>query len=102
MMQLSETHDWCIDEETRHAVIARRNVLAALWAGGLMGKRGKELEHYARDVHSADFEIPGDGDVVAKLRHDLIVSGLPQEAAHVRDRLRSFQTQAWRECAATD
>jgi hypothetical protein len=93
---------WCIEEDTRHAVIARRNVLAALWAGRLIGKHGAALEAYAREVHSADYEVPGDSDVVAKLRHDLIAAGLHQEAAAVRARLAAFQKQAWRENAATD
>jgi hypothetical protein len=93
---------WCIEEDTRHAIVARRNVLAALWAGNLLGKRGGDLERYAREVHSADFEVPGDSDVVAKLRHDLIAAGLHKEAATVRARLSGFQKQAWRENAATD
>ena len=98
-----DDHDkWCIEDETRHAVVARRNVLAALWAGNLLGKRGKDLESYARDVHSADFEVPGDSDVVAKLRHDLIAAGLHDEAATVRSRLAGFQKQAWRENVVTD
>lgn len=94
--------DWCIEEDTRHAIVARRNVLAALWAGRLIGKRGADLEIYAREVHAADFEVPGDSDVVAKLRHDLIAAGLHQEAAAVRARLAAFQKQAWRENVATD
>ncbi len=93
---------WCIDTDTRHAVVARRNVLAALWAGRLMGKRGDELEAYAREVHTADFEVPGDSDVVAKLRDDLTAAGFNREATAVRTRLTDFQKQAWRECAATD
>lgn len=96
-------HDeWCIEEDTRYAVIARRNVLAALWAGNLLGKQGKDLESYAREVHSADFEVPGDSDVVAKLSRDLIAAGFDKEAASVRSRLASFQKQARRENVATD
>jgi hypothetical protein len=99
----NDRHDeWCIEEDTRHAVIARRNVLAALWAGNLLGKRGKDLESYAREVHSADYEVPGDSDVVAKLRRDLVAAGLHKEADSVRARLAGFQKQAWRENVATD
>jgi hypothetical protein len=93
---------WCIEEDTRHAIVARRNVLVALWAGNLLGKSGPELESYAREVHSADFEVPGDSDVVAKLRRDLTEAGLHPEAAAVRERLAGFQKQAWRENVATD
>jgi hypothetical protein len=99
---LASHDDWCIDEDTRHAVVARRNVLAALWAGSLMGMHGRALEQYAREVHSADFEVPGDSDVVAKLSRDLVAAGLSGEAVAVRDRLADFLKQAWRECSATD
>lgn len=94
--------NWCIEEDTRHAIVARRNVLAALWAGRLIGKRGAELESYAREVHSADFEVPGDADVIAKLSRDLTEAGFHAEAASVRGRLAAFQKQAWRENVATD
>jgi len=94
--------NWCIEEDTRHAIVARRNVLVALWAGGLLGKSGTDLESYAREVHSADFEVPGDSDVVAKLRRDLTAAGFHTEAATVRERLAGFQKQAWRENVATD
>jgi hypothetical protein len=94
--------DWCTDRDTRHAVIARRNVLMGLWAGTLMDRRGAELESYAREVHAADFEVQGDGDIVAKLQHDLTAAGLHAESATVRDRLMVFQKQAWRESVATD
>lgn len=94
--------DWCTDQDTRHAVVARRNVLIGFWAGSLMGKQGAELESYAREVHTADFEVQGDSDIVAKLQRDLKAAGLDTEAAAVRDRLMAFQKQAWRECVATD
>lgn len=99
---LASHDDWCTDRDTRHAVIARRNVLIGFWAGNLMGKRGSELESYAREVHAADFEVQGDSDIVAKLQRDLAAAGLHAEAAAVRDRLMVFQKQAWRESVATD
>jgi hypothetical protein len=94
--------DWCIEMETRHAIIARRNVLAALWAGNLLGKRGEELERYAREVHRADYQVPGDADIVAKLNDDLNAAGFSDEAASVRARLAGFQKQAWRDSVVTD
>lgn len=94
--------EWCIEEDTRHAIVARRNVLVALWAGNLLGKSGADLESYARDVHSADYEVPGNSDVVAKLRRDLTAAGFHTEAASVPERLAGFQKQAWRENVATD
>jgi hypothetical protein len=94
--------DWCIDDETRHAIVARRNVLAALWAGRLLGKHGEELECYAREVHRSDFEMPGDADIVAKLSRDLAAAGFNEEARAVRMHLARFQKQAWRDSVVTD
>jgi hypothetical protein len=94
--------DWCIDADTRHSIIARRNVLAALWAGRLIGKQGDELERYAREVHLADFEVQGDADIVAKLSRDLVAAGFPDEAKTIRLRLARFQKQAWRDAVVTD
>lgn len=98
----AEQDTWCIDADTRYAVIARRNVLTALWAGRILGKAGDDLAAYARAVHIADFELPGDADIVAKVSGDLEAAGLRNEAAQVRTRLAQFQKQAWRECGATD
>jgi hypothetical protein len=98
----AENEAWCIDADTRYAVVARRNVLTALWAGRLLGRSGDDLARYAQEVHVADFELPGDEDVVAKLRGDLETAGLRLEAAQVRLRLAQYQRQAWRECGATD
>lgn len=97
-----ETDLWCIDAETRDAVIARRNVLVGLWAGRLMGKSGDALTAYARELHQADFEVPGDSDVIAKLDTDLATTGYSMDTATLRKKLASFGRQAWSECSASD
>ena len=43
-------------QDTRDSVIARRNVLAGLWAGRLLGLSNADLSSYATEVHRADFE----------------------------------------------
>ena len=97
-----DTELWCIDAETRDVVIARRNVLLGLWAGRLMGKNGATLTAYARELHRADFEVPGDSDIVAKLTLDLASSGHPTTVATLRQQILKFHRQAWRETASTD
>jgi hypothetical protein len=94
--------DWCIDADTRHAVRARRNVLLALWAGRLIGKAEDELAAYAREVHAADYEVPGDADVIEKLAADFARAGKTVDAAALQRRLTEFHRQAWRESVATD
>ena len=69
-------YPWCIDADTRDAVVARRNVLAGLWAGRLLGLADAALTAYAAVVHRADFQTEGDGDIVLKVAGDLSAAGL--------------------------
>ena len=94
--------DWCPDEDTCHSVVARRNVLAGLWAGTLIGLNGPELTAYVFAVHAADHQVPGDDDIVAKLTADLCRVGLHEQAAEVRPRLSAFHREALSQTLMTD
>ena len=72
------------DQELQFKVNARRNKLLGLWAAGLMGKSGADAEAYAKEVVIADFEKPGDSDVIAKLVKDLAAAGKPTEEHTIR------------------
>ncbi|QRM35708.1 ATPase inhibitor subunit zeta [Microvirga sp. VF16] len=93
---------WCLDADTRDSVIARRNVLAGLWAGRLLGLSNADLSSYATEVHQADFEVDGDDDIVGKITRDLSARGLPFFERHVRDKLRTYHREAFRQVAVTD
>jgi hypothetical protein len=68
------------DQELQFRVTTRKNKLLGLWAAGLMGKSGAEAEAYAKEVVMAEFEKPGDSDVMHKLMRDLAAAGKPTEA----------------------
>ena len=72
------------DQELQFKVNARRNKLLGLWAAGLMGKSGADAEAYAKEVVLADFEKPGDSDVMDKLVKDLAAAGKPTEEHTIR------------------
>jgi hypothetical protein len=72
------------DQELQFKVNARRNKLLGLWAAGLMGKSGADAEAYAKEVVLADFEKPGDSDVMAKLVKDLAAAGKPTDERTIR------------------
>ncbi len=72
------------DMELQFKARARKNKLLGLWAAGLMGKSGEAAEAYARDIVMADFEKPGDHDVVHTLVHDLAAAGKPTEEHTIR------------------
>jgi len=61
---------FALDEELKFKAEARRNKLVGLWAAEKLGKTGADAETYAKAVVAADFEEPGVGDVVRKLRTD--------------------------------
>lgn len=60
------------DADLRFKVLARRDKLAGLWAAGLLGHSGDAAADYAKTVILADLEHPGDEDVIAKLKGDLV------------------------------
>jgi hypothetical protein len=59
------------DEEMKFKAQARCNKMLGLWAAELLGKSGGEAESYACSIVAADFEEPGQEDVVRKLAEDL-------------------------------
>jgi hypothetical protein len=66
------------DEELRFKATARRNKLLGLWAAEKLGLSGAEAETYAKSVVVADFEEPGDHDVMRKIRTDFDAKGVAQ------------------------
>ena len=75
------------DQETLFKVTARRNKLLGLWAAEQLGLSGAEAEAYARTVVAADFERPGDDDVLRKITADLSAKGVPVSEHALRKRL---------------
>jgi hypothetical protein len=80
------------DEELRFKAMARRNKLLGLWAAGVLGKSGDEAEAYAKEVVMADFEEPGDEDVVRKLVKDLDGKGVSDQ--QIRAQMSELLAQA--------
>lgn len=67
------------DEELRFKALARRNKLLGLWAAGLLGKSGAEADAYAKEIVMADFEQPGEHDVVHRVMTDLGPKGVTEQ-----------------------
>ena len=72
------------DEALRFKAIARRNKLLGLWAAERLGKTGTEAEAYAGAVVAADFEEPGDADVIRKVIGDLRAASVSADEDDVR------------------
>ena len=82
------------DQELQFKVNARKNKLLGLWAAGLIGKAGVDAEAYAKDVVMADFEKPGDSDVIHKLMKDLAAAGKPTEDHTIRKQSERLMAEA--------
>lgn len=93
---------FCIETDTRDNVIARRNVLAGLWAGRLMQIPSPMIDDYVAAVHHADFTEPGHDDVLNKLFGDLSRCGVAVSREDVRQKLCEFHRQAIAQTRETD
>ena len=82
------------DQDLKFKVNARKNKLLGLWAAGLMGKSGADAEAYAKEVVLADFEKPGDSDVIDKLVKDLAAAGKPMEDHTIRKQAERLAAEA--------
>jgi hypothetical protein len=88
------------DQELAFRITARRNRLFGLWAAGRLGlAAGEAAEAYSKDVVAADFEAPGDADVIAKVRTDLAEKGVTASEAELRAELERAATEARKQLA---
>lgn len=88
------------DQEVQFKVNARKNKLLGLWAAGLLGKAGADAEAYAKEVVMADFEKPGDSDVIHKLMKDLAAAGKPMEDHSIRKQGERLMEEAKKQVMA--
>ncbi len=72
------------DEELRFKATARRNKLLGLWAADHLGIEGDAAQAYAKEVVLADFERPGDDDVLEKVLKDFEAKGVDIDARRIR------------------
>ncbi len=82
------------DQEFQFKVIARRNKLLGLWAAEQMGISGDDAEAYAKQVVLADFEEPGDEDVVRKVLGDLTEKGIDADNHMIRHEMERLLEEA--------
>ena len=78
------------DEELKFKVNARRNRLLGEWVGDLLGLEGETLTVYAKEVVTADFEKPGDDDVVEKVLADLTGKGIEISDHRIRKQMEEL------------
>ena len=86
------------NQELTFRVTARRNKLFGLWAAEKLGLAGGEpADAYARAVVDVDFEVPGDSDVIGKVRTDLAAKGIDLSETQLRAELTRAAEEARRQ-----
>jgi hypothetical protein len=83
-----------LDQESQFRVMARRNKLLGLWAAAQMGKTAADADSYAKEVVAADFERPGDSDVVEKVLKDMKAKNIAVTEAEIRAQLDKMERTA--------
>jgi hypothetical protein len=89
------------DEELKFKASARRNKLLGLWAAEKLGLSGAQAEAYAKEVVMADFEEPGDDDVLRKIRRDFDAKGINQSDQQIRRTMDELMAKAVAEVKKT-
>jgi hypothetical protein len=89
------------DEALKFKASARRNKLLGLWAAEKLGLSGAQAEAYAKEVVLADFEEPGDDDVLRKIRRDFDAKGINQSDQQIRRTMDELMAKAVAEVKKT-
>ena len=82
------------DEEQKFKAEARRNKLLGLWVADKLGITGDAAAAYAKEVVAADFEQPGDNDVVHKVMRDLAAKGVALTEPQLRVQMDTLMAEA--------
>ncbi len=75
------------DQELQFKVEVRRNKLLGLWVAELLGLSGADAEAYAKEVVKADFEEPGDADVIRKIQGDAAPKNIDLREHRIRKKM---------------
>ncbi len=81
---------YSLDQEAKFKIGVRRNKLLGLWAAARMGLSSPVADDYAKEVVAADFERPGDDDVLEKVLADLTAKGLDVTNVQVREKMNEL------------
>jgi hypothetical protein len=89
-----------LDQDAQFKVNNRRNRLLGLWVASQLGKSGADADAYAKEIVLADFDKPGDDDVVERVLKDLEAAGKPSTAETIRGKLAGLLGEAKKQVMA--
>jgi len=82
------------DKEIEFKINARCNRLLGLWAAKELGIPDADAEAYAKSVVMANFQKPGDGDVVQKILADFKEKGIGMTEHRIRKHMLELREVA--------
>ena len=88
------------DEELKFKAVARRAKLLGIWAAGKLGISGADADAYAKSVVAADFDEPGDADVLRKVSKDFADKNVAIADTEIRAMMDQLLSQAVAEIKA--
>jgi hypothetical protein len=85
---------FALDQDQKFKAEARRDRLLGLWVAEKLGLSGDAAASYAKDVVAADFEEPGDADVVRKVMTDLAAKSVAITEQELRAKMDELMALA--------
>jgi hypothetical protein len=89
-----------LDEEQQFRANARRDKLFGQWIAAKLGMSGADTDKYAQEVVASNFELPGDDDMLGKVRKDLKARNITVDDAELTRKLRELHAEASKQIAA--
>ena len=82
------------DQELQFKVNARRNKYLAEWVAKKIGKNENETSIYVKELIKADFEEPGDQDIIRKITKDFKENNLSLDPSELEKEMQSCLARA--------
>jgi len=82
------------DQELQFKVFARRNKYLAEWVSKKIGKNEIETNNYIKELIKADFEEPGDQDIIRKIKKDFEKNTLSFDPSELEKEMQSCLERA--------
>ena len=96
--QQGEERKFARDAEFKFKATVRRDKLLGQWVGEqMLGKSGEELNAFALEVVNANFERPGDDDVVEFVLKSVEGSGADLSEHRLRHKMDELMVEAERQ-----
>ena len=86
-----------LDQDQAFKVQSRRDKYFGLWIAAKLGKTGGDAEAYAKEVVIKNMDLPGDEDMLGKVRDDLKAINIAVEENELPAQLRKAEADAARE-----